>query len=229
MGMRAGEGFGDDDRLPWLETVEEDYREGPSIWRILLLIFIGVAVLAVVVFGIWIYQRQQAMQGNGALIAAPEGDYKVKPDEPGGLNVEGEGTAVYGASQGESGNVAVNMGARPEEPVTGKTVPAAQPSPGGGTMAVPDATKKLEAKLPPGGSGALMQLGAFPDEAGAEAAWARLTRKFPVLAPLGKAVERGTAGSATVYRLRVNAGSNAQAKDICARLIAAGENCYVAN
>ncbi|WP_438810681.1 hypothetical protein, partial [Proteus mirabilis] len=39
-------GFGDDDRLPWLETVEEDYREGPSFGRLLLLVVLLLAVLA---------------------------------------------------------------------------------------------------------------------------------------------------------------------------------------
>ncbi|MEI9852065.1 MAG: SPOR domain-containing protein [Sphingomonas sp.] len=233
MGTRAGEGYGDDDRLPWLETVEDDYRDGPSIWRILLLILIGIAVLAVIVFGIWTYQRQQALQGNGALINAQEGDYKVKPDEPGGMKVEGEGSTVFATAEGAPANASVDMAAKPEAPVEGKAVPAPAPTAAAGSatakVALPQTGEKLQAKPAPSGAGALMQLGAFPDQQGAEAAWGRLSRKFPVLAPLGKAIERGDSGGKTVYRLRVNAGSNSQAKDICARLVAARENCYVAN
>jgi hypothetical protein len=75
----------------------------------------------------------------------------------------------------------------------------------------------------------LIQLGAFPDQQGADAAWGRLSKRFPMLAPLGKSVEKGDKNGTTVFRLRVNAGSNGQARDICAKLKAGGENCYVAN
>ena len=80
-----------------------------------------------------------------------------------------------------------------------------------------------------GGSGALIQLGAFPDEGGANAAWARLSKRFSYLAPLGKSVERGEKDGKSVFRLRVNAGSNGQAKELCGKLKVAGESCYVAN
>ena len=91
MNMRGGEaGFGDDDRLPWLETVEDDYREGPSFGRLLLLVVLLLAVLGAGAFGYYWYQKQKSLSGNGELIAAPEGDYKVKPDEPGGMKVARE-------------------------------------------------------------------------------------------------------------------------------------------
>jgi hypothetical protein len=240
MGTRSGEaGFGDDDRLPWLETVEEDYREGPSIWRILLLIILGLAVVATAVFGVWWYQKQQGLAGNGALINAQEGDYKV-PDSEGGMNVEGVGTVASATGEGATTNASVNMGAAPETPVDGTRAPQATPTPIAGTnkatVAAPTNGGKLEARpaavplvAPGSGAGALIQLGAFPDQQGADAAWARLSKRFSYLAPLGKSVERGEKDGKTVYRLRVNAGSNGQAKDLCTKLQAASENCYVAN
>ena len=76
----------------------------------------------------------------------------------------------------------------------------------------------------------MIQLGAFPNEAGANVTWARLSKRFAYLAPLGKSVERGEAANGnTVWRLRVNAGSNPQARELCGRLKVAGENCFIAN
>ncbi|MEP9360157.1 SPOR domain-containing protein [Sphingomonas sp. KR3-1] len=243
MNMRGGEaGFGDDDRLPWLETVEEDYREGPSFGRILLLILLLLAVIGAGAFGYYWYQKQQSLVGNGELIAAPAGDYKVKPDEPGGMKVDGEGDTVFATSQGNAGNSSIDVGALPEAPVEGKKVAdkgvsltgekdakVAIPS-GASTPAAP---KKLPAiaapAAPAAGSGALIQLGAFPDEGGANAAWARLSKRFSYLAPLGKSVERGEKDGKAVFRLRVNTGSNSQARELCGKLKVAGENCYVAN
>jgi len=228
MSGRGGEaGFGDDDRLPWLETVEEDYREGPSVWRILLLIILALAVLGAVLFGVWWYQKQQGLSGNGALINAQEGDYKVKPDDAGGMKVEGEGGTAFATSEGADINASVDMNATAEAPVEGKTV-APTPTPTTGTRTATVAlTPKGDAA--PAGSGALVQLGAFPDRQGADASWQRLSKRFPMLAPLGHSVEKGDKDGKPVYRLRVNAGSNGQAREICKKLEAGNERCYVAN
>lgn len=233
--MSMQPGFGDDDRLPWLETVEEDYREGPSLGRILLLIFLLLLVVGAAAGGYYWYQKQQGLSGNGQLINAQEGDYKVKPDQPGGQVVEGEGDTVFSTSQGNASNATINAGALPEAPVQGEK--AAQPGtadPGSKTakIAVPTAgAPAVPAAAAPAntGSGSLIQLGAFPDQGGADAAWNRLSKRFAMLGPLGKSVEKGEKDGKPVFRLRVNAGSNGQAKDICGKLKAAGENCYVAN
>jgi hypothetical protein len=242
MNMRGGEaGFGDDDRLPWLETVEEDYREGPSFGRILLLIILLLAVIGAGAFGYYWYQKQRSLVGNGELIAAPAGEYKVKPDEPGGMKVEGEGDTVFATSQGNAGNSSIDTNALPEAPVDGKKLADKAPSLTGekaAKVAIPSGTSAAEPKrlptlapatAPSAGSGALIQLGAFPDEGGANAAWARLSKRFSYLAPLGKSVERGEKDGKAVFRLRVNTGSNSQAKELCGKLKVAGENCYVAN
>lgn len=242
MSMRGGgAGFGDDDRLPWLETVEEDYREGPSIGRILLLVVLLLAVLGAGAFGYYWYQKQKSLVGNGELIPAPPGDYKVKPDEPGGMKVEGEGDTVFATSQGEAGNSTINPNALPEAPVDGTKVAEKAASLSGektAKVAIPAGATQPQAQpkrmpaiapAPSAGSGALVQLGAFPDEGGANAAWTRLSKRFSYLAPLGKSVERGEKDGKPVFRLRVNAGSNGQAREICGKLKVAGESCYVAN
>lgn len=235
--MSREPGYGDDDRLPWLETVEEDYREGPSFGRILLLIFLLLLVIGAAAGGYYWYKQQQGLTGNGQLINAQEGDYKVKPDEPGGQVVAGEGDSVFSTSQGDVSNASINAGAVPEAPVEGAK--AAQPGSDAGSKnakipvpvpGAPAAAKPAAAPAPANsGSGALIQLGAFPDEGGANATWARMSKRFAYLAPLGKSVERSEKDGKTVFRLRVNAGSNGQAKEICGKLKIAGENCYVAN
>ncbi len=241
MNLRGGDaGFGDDDRLPWLETVEDDYREGPSLGRVLLLVLLLGAVLGAVGFGYYWYQKQKSLVGNGELIAAPAGDYKVKPDEPGGMKVDGEGDTVFATSQGNSGNSSIDVSALPEAPVDGRKVAEKAPTLAGeknAVVAIPSAATRADAQpkrvpvIAPqaAGSGALIQLGAFPNEAGANIAWARLSKRFSYLAPLGKSVERGEKDGKALFRLRVNAGSNSQARELCGKLKVAGESCYVAN
>jgi cell division septation protein DedD len=198
-------------------------------------------VLGAGAVGWYWYQQQQGLSGNGELINAQEGDYKVKPDEPGGMRVEGEGDTVFATSQGTAGNASIDTSALPEAPVQGMRVPAATGSAAGekkATIAVPAAGSQPQQPRPvpraaaPGasaGSGSLIQLGAFPDEGGANAAWARLSKRFAYLAPLGKSIEKGDSNGRTVWRLRVNAGSNGQAKELCGKLKVAGESCYIAN
>ncbi|WP_193790685.1 hypothetical protein [Sphingomonas hengshuiensis] len=45
--------------------------------------------------------------------------------------------------------------------------------------------------------------------------------------PRGKSVERGEKDGKPIFRLRVNAGSNGQAKELRGKLKVAGESCYV--
>lgn len=241
MSLRTGQDFDEQDRLPWLETAEEDYPRDHSVARFMLLAVLALAVLGSVAVGYLWYQRSQTVSGgNGELIKAPAGDYKVKPDEPGGMKAEGEGDTVFATSQGAASNSSINVGALPEAPVEGtratvpgssvpgtKNVKLAIPGPTIVGPNAPAAGARPAAARP--GSGSLIQLGAFPNEAGANVAWARLSKRFAYLAPLGKSVERGEANGKAVWRLRVNAGSNPQARELCGRLKVAGENCFIAN
>ncbi|MBO9624608.1 MAG: SPOR domain-containing protein [Sphingomonas sp.] len=241
MSVRAGDGYGDDDRLPWLETVEEEYREGLPLGRIALFAALLLLVLAAGAGGYYWYSQHQGLQGNGELIEPEPGDYKVKPDEPGGMKVEGEGDTLFATSQGASSNASINVGALPEAPVEGRrAAEAGQAVPGSRVAKIavpgaklverrPAAASAAAAAAPPAGSGSLIQLGAYPDEGGANIAWTRLSKRFAYLAPLGKSVERAEKDGKAIFRLRVNAGSNTQARELCGRLKVAGENCFVAN
>jgi len=231
----------DEDRLPWLETVDEDYDEGPSVFRVVLMVLLGLAIIAAAIFGFYWYKQHERADGNGALIAAQEGDYKVKPDDPGGLKVEGEGDTAIATSDGAgAGNASIDLNATPEVPVAGtKAAPAAQTPLGGASkavLAIPASGGKLAPGQPaaapaagPSAGGALVQLGSFPDEAAANAAWAKAAKRFTYLAPLGKSVQQAEVNGRTMFRLRVNAGSANQATELCGKLKVAGEGCFVAN
>ncbi|WP_343519866.1 SPOR domain-containing protein [Sphingomonas sp.] len=227
------------DRLPWLETADEDYEERPPVARTLWLVAAGLAVVLAAVGGWWALQRNGGGGGgSGALINAAEGDYKVKPDDPGGMKVDGEGDTVFAASEGATTNGSINVGALPEAPVAGKAAPKATPAPVTGssrvTAPVPAAPPAARAAAPsqrapgPSAGSSVIQLGSFPVEGSANGAWARLSKRFDYLAPLGKSVEKAEVNGKTVYRLRVNAGSNSQARELCGKLRAAGEACFLA-
>ena len=228
------------DRLPWLETADDDYEEKPPVLGKLLTGIAGLAVIVAAIGGGWWLLEGQGGggEGSGALINAAEGDYKVKPDDPGGMKVDGAGDTVFAASEGATTNGSINVGAVPEAPVAGKAAPKAAPAPVSGasrvTAAVPSAPAVAKAAAPsqrapgPSAGSSIIQLGSFPAEAGANAAWARLSKRFNYLAPLGKSVEKADVNGKTVYRLRVNTGSNSQASELCGKLKAAGEACFLA-
>ena len=233
----------DEDRLPWLETVEPDEPRRSNTGRTIALALLGVGLLVAVMLGLAQWQRGRGGAGDGALIAAQEGDYKVRPDDPGGLKVEGEGDTAIATSAGAgTANGAVDLRAVPEAPVLAARDPGPEPSPtpvaGRSAVAqVPAPGGKLVAAAPLGtsrgnipggvGGGSLVQLGAFPSEGAANGAWGTFTKRFGYLAALGKSVEPAEVNGRTVYRLRVNAGSAGQATDICGRLRVAGEGCFV--
>ena len=243
MDLRPSDIHGED-RLPWLETVEPDEPMHRPWGRILLTLLLALIALAALVFGLNRHQGQQA-GGNGELIAAQEGDYKVKPDDPGGLKVEGEGNSAIATSAGkDAGSGAIDLKAVPEAPVAGqhphpaatsRAAPAGHnavaqvPAPGGRLVAAAPVATVHAAAAGTSGGGSLVQLGAFPSEATANAAWNGLSKRFGYLAPLGKSVQPVSLGGKTLYRLRVNAGSANQAADICGRLKVAGEPCFIAS
>lgn len=235
------DGYHEEDRLPWLELAEEEYQDGPSTARVVALIIIGLLVIAAAIYGYNWFRNHRATTGTGELINAQEGDYKIKPDEPGGMKVDGEGDTVFSTSEGGASNGSIDTGAVPEAPVAGKTAtakPGNSPSTRKVVAAVPPSGGALTAKIPTapavrtsgaGGGGSLVQLGSFPNEGAANAAWTALSKRFGYLAPLGKSVEKADVNGRATYRLRVNAGSTGNAQSLCGKLKVAGEACYIPN
>lgn len=220
-----------DDRLPWLEAVEEDGSEGgPSALKLIVAVLIGLAAIGGIVGGIfWLGNRDGAETGAPEVIAAPDGPYKVKPDSPGGMTVEGQGETAFDAAQGGSPNASIDTTAVAEAPVTAQ--PKAQapasaakeppllkaPPASNAPAAAPEAPA-----APVATGGATIQLGAFPSAAAAEKAWKALAGRFGYLAPLSHSVVQANVNGKTYYRLRA---SGPGAAGICGRLKVAGEQC----
>jgi len=211
----------DEDRLPWLEAVEEEDDEGgPSIARLVAAILIGLVAIGVIVGGLFWFGNGSRSGPNGEVIAAPEGDYKMVPPDKGGMNVQGEGDTAYAASEGAQPKGNLNTNAVPEAPVAR---PPAGPAPAPAPTARPATPAPAPRPAPAAAaSGPTIQLGAFSSQAGANSAWSALSGRFRYLAPLSHSVVPAQVGGRTLYRLRAN-GPDAQG--ICRRLQAAGEAC----
>lgn len=213
----------DDGQLPWLQAVEdEDEPRGVSARKMLaalLVVLLAGAVVAGTFF--WMGHRDVEFSGPPQLIRAEPGPYKVKPANPGGLDVAGESETAFETSAGADNDAQLDLNAVAEKPVTKppKEAPPAAPKPGQPA----EAAAAPEAK-PTGGSGSVIQLGAFANQAQAERAWSALSARFPAIAAMSKMVIPFTGG----IRLRAAAATSADARQACQTLKAAGENCFVA-
>ena len=109
-----------DENLPWLEPASgHDDRGGPSRGRLLIWVAVIVALLFLIVasFG-WLKGREEMPEGDQAgLIKAPATPYKVRPDDPGGMVVEGQGDTIYAAGAGVDPGGTIDLSALPEEPI----------------------------------------------------------------------------------------------------------------
>lgn len=220
----------DDQSLPWLEAVENE--DGPraisarKMLVALLLVLLAGTIVAGTMF--WLGRQNPAVSGGPELIRAEPGPYKVKPADPGGLDVAGDSETAYSTSAGEDPDSALDVRRLPQDMVP----PPAEPA----TPAAPP--KKLpsnEVKVPaPDGaapaapSGPTIQLGAYASAVKADTAWKLLSGRFPEVAALNKAVVTATIGGKAIYRLRAW-GSSDQTKAACAALRKAGESCLAVN
>lgn len=216
----------DEDRLPWLEAVDEDEGgEGPSALKLIAAVLIGLVAIGAIVGGIfWMGNRDGQETRDAQLIEAPEGDYKVRPEDKGGMKVEGTGDTAFAASAGEEPKSAINTNAVPEAPVARPPAPTAQPkaAPAPAPKQPAPAPKQVAATPAPAASGPAIQLGAFSNAAQANNAWKTLSGRFSYLAPLSHTVTTATVNGKTYHRLRA---SGPGAGSICGRLRAAGELC----
>ncbi len=229
----------DEDRLPWLEAVDSDDEEGVSSGKLLGLIGAALLSLAVIVGGVyWINKQKRGGGESSDMIAAQEGEYKVKPDEVGGMKVEGQGDAAFAASEGAeaSGKVAANQQSEAPVAVSQATATAAKPTATGTSATAPVATAGKIAAKPvtpavtptatpvasaPASSGGLVQIGAYASEAEANQAWAAVSRRIPAVAGMNKIVVPAVVNGKNWFRLRVAAGGD------CSRFKSGGASCMV--
>ena len=210
--------------LPWLAAVEdEDEPRGLSARRMLAaLVVVLFAGLIVAATFFWLGRRDTAVNGPPELIRAPVAPYKVKPSNPGGLDITGESETAFETSAGEDKDSQLDLNKLPETPIA-KPPPKAPPAPVDKAAAPPETQPAPEMKAT-GGSGSVVQLGAFANQAQAERAWTALSARFPSVAALNKMIIPFSGG----IRLRAATGSPADARQLCQTLKAAGENCFIA-
>jgi hypothetical protein len=218
----------DDQALPWLEAVDdEDGPRGMSARKMLvalLLVLAAAAIVAGTMF--WLGRRDPVVTGAPELIRAEPGPYKVKPDDPGGLDVAGDSETAYSTSAGEDPDAALDVRKLPQDmqplPVAIEDAPPKKIPPNEKKEPAPDDN------APAAPSGPTVQLGAYASTVKADTAWTLLSGRFPEVAALKKTVVTATVKGKPFYRLRAS-GSSEQTKAACAALRAAGESCLVVN
>ena len=214
----------DEDRLPWLEPIDDDEDAGPSAGKLIGAVLLGLLVIGLIVGGLFWYGNRAAQSGDPEVIAAPDAPYKQRPDKEGGMQVDDKGSTQVATSDGREEVSSVNKDARPDSSV-GQNTMAARPAP---APAAPAARPSQgsgggqQARL----TGPTIQLGAFPSEAVANSEWTRLSQRHAFLRGLQHAVQVHQRGGTTFYRLRA---AGQAAPDACRRLRAAGQPCMDVN
>lgn len=212
-----------DEQLPWLEAVDdEDGPPGLSARK--MLAALGVVLVAVLLVSgtfYWLGKRAADATGAPELIRAEPGPYKVRPENPGGLDVTGESETAYETSAGEDPDAQLDLGALRQQP---EVPPTTQPE---RQAAAPEAAQELAPApaAPSGGAGSVIQVGAFANRTQAERAWSALSTRFPAIAAMDKMIVPFSGG----IRLRAAASSADEARQACQTLKSAGEACFVAN
>ncbi len=195
-----------------------------------------------------------ALLGSGdahlPVVAAPEGDYKVAPEDPGGLTVGHDDVSIYDALvRGRPGAVPEAVGPLPEAPRPVLPAPSADPpeqaalAPTGKPEPVPAmptprpaprgrlAAAAPSAPAPPAATpekppeGVAVELGAYGTESAARAAWAELRQRHADL--LGRMEAAFVAGGG---RVRVRAGpvsTPVLAEIVCEQLKARDVGCLI--
>ena len=207
--------------LPWLEPVEDEDEppalSGRKMGAAILVVLLAAALVAGTLY--WL-GRNNTSEGTGApeLIKAEPGPVKIKPENPGGIDVAGDSETAFATGAGEKVDGQLDLDAVPEEAIArpqskAEAAPAAEEPAGAKEPATPPAPAAANQ----------VQLGFYGSVREAEAAWKTLSSRFPVIAGAGKIVVPYQSGQ----RLRAGFASPAEARSACQLLKAAGDACFV--
>lgn len=154
----GGEPLGNE-RLPWLEPVEdeEDFPEtggGGGGGRFALWAVVALVVIAILFGGFIVWQRHHAQRADiGQIIHAEPGPYKEKPANPGGLAVNESDVIASRMGTGNDIDSPIDLSKIPEQPITGPGSDQGQepqPAPKPASPGAPTApTTAPAAKAPP--------------------------------------------------------------------------------
>ncbi len=217
----------EDGELPWLAPVDDEDEPRGVSGRKMLAALLVVLVAAAIVAGTFFWLGRQDPVGIGApeLIRAEPGPYKVKPSDPGGLDVAGESGTAFETSAGQDSDAQLDLNAIAEQPVARPPKEEPKRIPPGETKEPVVDKPAPPPEKPSGGSGSVIQLGAYKNAAQAERAWTALSSRFSSIAAMTKLIVPYSGG----FRLRAGAASPAEARRACQTLRVAGESCFVAN
>jgi SPOR domain len=214
------------DRLPWLESAEDEDEDGEyasDSGRLLMFALAGLLSLLAIVGAIWWLNRDDAgtQIADGSVISAPTEPYKVAPKDPGGKTFDGTGDSSFAVSEGQTRPGTLAKGEAPAPAAVASAAPVAAPKAGAAAPAAPATSGGAR-----GGVG--VQVGAYSSEASAKAGWGRLTAAHgEILKGVNHRVVQGQADIGTVYRLQAVASDAAAAQALCGRLKSAGVACQV--
>lgn len=215
---------GQDERLPWLESPDDDdlAYDRHNTGGLIRLLLVGLVVLGGIVGGIWWLTHQatqEAVVADGSLVPAEPGPYKVPPSDPGGKQFAGTGDQTYVVLDGQS---------RAPQLAGSEAVPVAVSTPVPQPTASPSAKPSAAPSAEPAARGVGVQVGAYSSKAAAEAGWTKLvSQSNGALSGVSHRIISGTADIGTVYRLQAVAGDTAGATALCGRLKASGIACQV--
>jgi hypothetical protein len=203
-----------DERLPWLESDDEFDPAGVDTSRVAVFAAAGLLVIVLLLGAVWWALRDDSgreLVADGSVIEAPDAPYKTRPDNPGGLEVEGTGDTSFKVAEGKeidgriagSGEVAAPSIDREQADADGEDAPVAT------------------------ARGVGVQVGAYSTKEQAEAGWNTLSGRFDSLQGRNHRVVQGIADSGTIFRLQAVAGSVEEADTLCRALKAQGGDCQV--
>jgi len=218
------------DRLPWLESPEEDDEEKVDGWRVALVVTIGLALMAAIVWGVWYVTHKKpadAPVADGSLIEAPVEPWREAPKDPGGKQFDGTGDTSFAVSQGQNRPAQLaggeGEGSAPQAPASAgasfaggatEAKPAPQPAP----VAQPSADAAP--------SGGVVQIAAYASQTQAEAGWNRLVSAHEMLKGMNHRIVAAKIDLGTVYRLQIMTSAGG-GHGLCEKLKANDMPCQV--
>ena len=119
------------ERLPWLESIDDDddYDRADSS-RLVTFLIGGLVVLAALVGGIWwATHRGEELQADGSVIVAPKTPYKEAPKDAGGKTFAGTGDTAYAVSEGQARAPKLDQSGQVIAPATDAAKPGAPATP----------------------------------------------------------------------------------------------------
>ena len=214
----------EEERLPWLESADyDDDISSNDTGRIVGFALLGLLAVALVVGIIWWLSNpghDPELAPDGSVIAAPDGDYKERPEDPGGKTFEGTGDVAPAVGDGQTREGRLANGdsdPRPSLDTARSGAAGADANASGG-----NASGTASAS---GGVG--VQVGAYSSRDGAVKGWNALQRQTQALSGFKFRIEQGTADIGTVYRLQAVASDAAAANKLCSALKSDGVPCQV--